>query len=63
MIKYYVLNRLVDTFQVDFLIVSVTDGNDPLYGHGSWDLFSGPFDTWEESESSMPEEIITWEDA
>ncbi len=61
MSKYYVINRWDVLLQMDFLIVSVTPGNNPLYGHGSWDLFSGPFDTLDEAKESIPEEIITWE--
>ena len=40
----------------EYQIVSTTPGNDPLYGNGSWDHFSGPFATWEEAEDSVPAE-------
>ncbi len=62
---YYVLSRVGETNasgpvsltlpQLDFQIVHITSG-DPLYGYGSWDLFSGPFDTWDEAEVSIPDD-------
>ena len=48
--EWYVLSR-----GIEYQIVLCT-GGDPLYGYGSWDLFSGPFDSREEAENSVPEE-------
>ena len=46
--EYYVLAR-----DDDFIVNSVVVGNDPLYGYGSWDLFSGPFITIDDAYSSI----------
>ena len=43
--KYWVLVR-DDEYQV----IAVFPGHNPLYGYGSWDIFSGPFDTALEAE-------------
>ena len=48
--EWYVLKR-----DSEYIIVLCT-GGDPLYGYGSWDLFSGPFDSWEDAEISAPVE-------
>ena len=48
--EYYVLER-DDKYQ----IVSITKGNNPLYGYGSCDLFSGPFNTFQEAADSVTE--------
>ena len=45
MIDYFVLCR-----NDEYQIVSCEEGQNPLYGHGSWDLFSGPFDSWDAAE-------------
>ena len=50
--EYYVLIR-----NNEYTIVTVLKGNDPLYGHGSWSLFSGAFDTWEDAELSVPNSL------
>lgn len=39
--EYYLLKR-----NDEFQIVCVTEGNDPLYGQGSWDLAGGPYASW-----------------
>ena len=44
--KYFVLIR-----NDEYLIVCSNDN--PLYGYGSWNLFSGPFDTLEEAGLSL----------
>jgi len=47
---YYVLVRhwlSSDEFSI------VYTGGDPLFGRGSWDQFSGPFDTWAEAEACV----------
>ena len=31
----------------EFQIVCVAKGNDPMHGYGSWNKYSGPFETWE----------------
>ena len=49
MMSYYILQR-----NEEYQIVSVVKGNDPLYGYGSWNLHSGPFDTWEEADEAAP---------
>ena len=43
-LEYYVLIRDDDT-----TIRSIVKGLDPLYGYGSWDLFAGPFPTWDDA--------------
>jgi predicted DNA-binding protein len=43
--NYYILVR---DGQID--IISVTPGMDPLHGRGSWNLWGGPFETWEAAE-------------
>jgi hypothetical protein len=48
--EYHVLIKGVDDYQ----IISIVKGNDPLYGYGTWDHFSGPFHTWDEAEMSIP---------
>ena len=47
--KYFVLIR-----NDEYLIVCSNDN--PLYGYGSWNLFSGPFDTLEEAGLSIPDD-------
>lgn len=42
--EYYILQR-----DENFRVVSVTPGNDPLYGNGSWNIHSGPFNSWDEA--------------
>ena len=32
---------------------------DPLYGQGSWNMFIGPFGTWDEAEDAWAEAIAT----
>ena len=53
--EYFVLSRWNMGWRfgdrnIEYQIISVLKGNDPLYGYGTWDLFSGPFDTWDEAE-------------
>jgi hypothetical protein len=45
---YYILIRN-DLFQ----IVCCLPGSDPLYGRGSWSIFNGPYETWEEAEDYL----------
>ncbi len=48
--KYYVLIRDNTIGGTDYIIVTVPEGNDPLYGYGSWNFFAGPFNTWEDAD-------------
>jgi len=50
---YYVLKRN-DQYQIIFVSSAV---GDPLYGQGSWDMFIGPFGTWDEAEEAWAEAI------
>jgi len=50
--EHYVLVR-----NKEFMIVFVLLGNDPLYSNGSWNLWSGPFDTWQQAEDSIPDPV------
>ena len=50
--KYYILER-ASLFDSEYTIVSCLGDNDPLYGNGSWDYFSGPFETIEEAEKEL----------
>ena len=45
---HYVLER-----DGDFTIVTVLSGNDPLYGMGSWNYFSGPYKNHWEAEAKL----------
>ena len=44
--EYYVIERDGDTHQV----ITVTIGNDPLHGRGTWNYAAGPFKTIEEAD-------------
>ena len=48
--KFYVLKRDSET-----KIVAICDGNDPLYGEGSWDLAGGPYPSWTAAENAAVE--------
>ncbi len=37
----------------DYQLVYATN-NDPLYGRGSWDLVSGPYETYEDACRAVP---------
>ena len=50
--EYYVLIR-----NDEYQIISIVRDNDPLYGYGTWDLFSGPFNTWDDAEMSVSDDI------
>ena len=54
--KYYVLSRWDTPGEMEYQIVSAQEQN-PLYGHGSWDLFAGPFTSWENAEAAVPKEV------
>ena len=43
---YYLLKRGDTEFQI---ILDNYDG-DPVYGMGSWDMYAGPFTTWQKAE-------------
>lgn len=45
----------------DWQAVSVVKGGDPLYGHGSWTQFAGPFATADEAWEADPDEDEWWE--
>ena len=51
---YYVIKRN-DDYQIIF--VSCWEGQNPLYGYGSWDLSGGPYATWKEAENAWREII------
>ena len=53
---YYILVRDNTIGGADYMIVNVPKGNDPLYGYGSWDLFAGPFNSWDDADHIIPEE-------
>ena len=56
--KYFVLSRW-ELDVIEYQIVScLMDGNTPLHGYGSWDEYSGPFDTLEQAELSIPDNAI-----
>jgi hypothetical protein len=44
-LDYYVIER-----NGQFDVIGVTPGSDPLYGRGSWNLYAGPFATYEQAE-------------
>ena len=48
--EYYILHRLSGDGEDEYQTVSCTEGNNPLYGYGSWDLLEGPFKSWEEAD-------------
>ena len=52
---YYILKRDND-YQI---IRNTSDISDPLYGYGSWDLFGGPYETWDEAQDAWAEEIAS----
>ena len=56
--KYYVINRWDVPSQMVFKIISTCFHWEihPRFGHGSWNLFSGPFDTLDEAKESIPQE-------
>jgi hypothetical protein len=54
-LEYYLLKR-ISTDGIEYQIVSVTPGNDPLYGNGSWDMCAGPFTTWDDAANAVPNE-------
>ncbi len=61
--EYYILYRPSEDFQEtpftdDYQIVSVTKGNDPLHGYGSWNLCQGPFTTWNEANEFFDDPIV-----
>jgi len=45
--KYWVLVR-----NNEYQVIAVFPGQNPLYGYGSWDIFSGPFSTSQEAEEN-----------
>jgi hypothetical protein len=38
----------------DYQIVSCFEGQDPLFGNGSWTEFRGPYSSWKEAEENVP---------
>lgn len=47
--EYYILEK-----DGELQVVSVTEGSDPLYGYGSWNLYSPkPFSSWSEAFASL----------
>lgn len=46
--KIYILER-----NFEFDLVSVVEGQDPLYGRGSWKIYSGPYDSIKEAAEDM----------
>ena len=49
LLDFYVLRR-----DWEFQVVSVTKGNDPLHGYGSWNIYTGPFNTWHDAAFTVP---------
>lgn len=47
--EYYVLVR-----DMEYRIIATIPGNDPLYGNGSWNLFSGPYNSYDEAYNTIP---------
>ena len=55
--EYYLLQR-----NNEYQVISVTPGNDPLYGNGSCNLADGPFPTWEDAANAAPLDILNPQD-
>jgi hypothetical protein len=49
--EWYVLKRQED--QIVYQVVSVLADSNPLYGYGSWDIYSGPYASLAEAEAAM----------
>ena len=49
--EYYVLDR-----DGEYQIIMILPGSNPLHGYGSWNLYSGPFMTWDDAEQSISQE-------
>lgn len=57
--KYYILSH-----NNNYMVVPNTPGIHRLYGHKSWNIHSGPFDTIEEAEAAIPpsDEYYTYDE-
>jgi hypothetical protein len=51
--EWYVLKRQEDQMIYQIVAVLADSGADPLYGHGSWDIYGGPYTSLEEAEAAM----------
>ncbi len=54
---FYILQR-----NDEFTLTSVLEGNDPLYGWGSWDIASGPYEEASVAGKALVLAIETWDD-